>query len=137
MHQPNDPAPGGLIATLGIEFDELSEERATASMPVTDAVLQPLGMVHGGALASLGESAASRATLEAVAQDGDIAVGQSNLTSFLRPVTGGTVRAEATRLHRGRTSWLWDVRITDGEGRLCALSRVTLAVRPRPEEGGG
>ena len=61
-----------------------------------------------------------------------IAVGMSNNTTFLRPVLEGTVEAEATRRHRGRTTWIWDVEFTDGEGRVCALSRVTLAVRPAP-----
>ena len=132
MHKPNDSCAGGLPALAGIEVDELSEAHATGRMAVTDAIRQPLGMVHGGALAALAEQVASQATLETVWADGEMAVGQSNFTSFLRPVSEGTVHAEATRLHRGRTSWLWDVRMSDDDGRLCALSRVTMAVRPRP-----
>ena len=133
MHKPNDAAAGGLAALAGIEVEEVGEERATARMPVTDAIRQPLGMVHGGALVALAEQVASQATHETVWPDGEIAVGQANFTSFLRPVTDGVVHAEATRLHRGRTSWLWDVRMSDDQDRLCALSRVTLAVRPRPD----
>ena len=134
MDEPNHSPPAGLVATVGIELDEPGEERATSRMPVTTTVLQPHDLVHGGALAALAETVASHATSEVVGKGDEIAVGQSNLTSFLRPVSGGTVSAEATRLHRGRTSWLWDVRMTDGDGRLCAVSRVTLAVRPRPED---
>ena len=63
------------------------------------------------------------------------AVGMSNLTSFLRPLFGGTLHAEARRRHRGATTWIWDVDMTDDEGRLCAVSRVTIAVRPAPREG--
>ena len=63
--------------------------------------------------------------------DGNYAVGLSNQTSFLRPITEGTVHAEATRRHRGRTTWLWDVEISDDAGRLCAVSRMTIAVRPQ------
>jgi uncharacterized protein (TIGR00369 family) len=48
-------------------------------------------------------------------------------------MTEGTVHAEATRLHRGRTTWVWDVRFTDDDGRTCALTRMTIAVRPLPE----
>jgi 1,4-dihydroxy-2-naphthoyl-CoA hydrolase len=59
------------------------------------------------------------------------AYGLSNTTSFFRPISAGTVQAEAERLHRGRTTWVWDVRFIDGDGRLCAASRVTVAVRPR------
>nr|MDQ3356090.1 PaaI family thioesterase [Actinomycetota bacterium] len=58
--------------------------------------------------------------------------GLSNHTSFLRPVTTGSVHAEARRRHRGRTTWLWEADFSDDEGRLCALARVTIAVRPRP-----
>ncbi len=61
-----------------------------------------------------------------------IAVGSSNHTSFLRPVTEGVIHAEARRRHRGRTTWVWEVEITDDEGRLCALVRMTIAVRPLP-----
>jgi uncharacterized protein (TIGR00369 family) len=59
----------------------------------------------------------------------------SNQTSFLRPITAGTIHAEARCRHRGRTTWVWDVDFTDDEGRLCALSRVTIAVRPIPASG--
>ena len=80
--------------------------------------------------AAVAESMASLATALAVAADGNTAVGLSNNTSFMRPVTEGTVHAHAMRLHRGRTTWVWDVRFTDDAGRLCALTRMTIAVRP-------
>ena len=65
----------------------------------------------------------------ASAAEGRAAVGLSNHTSFLRPVTEGTVHAVARPRHRGRTTWVWEVELTDDDGRLCALSRVTIAVR--------
>jgi 1,4-dihydroxy-2-naphthoyl-CoA hydrolase len=122
-------APALLNETLGFELTELGDERALAHVSVTDRVMQPLGLVHGGVYAALAESLVSAATHEAVRGDGFLAVGMSNLTSFVRPVTDGTVFAEATRLHRGRTSWVWEVRLTDEAGRLCAVSRITMAVR--------
>jgi len=118
-----------LDVTLGFELTDLDAGRAYASVEIDDRHLQPLGVVHGGVYAALAESLASHATAAAVMPDGQTALGSSNLTSFLRPVTGGTVRAEAERLHRGRTTWVWDVRFTDHEGRLCATSRITVAVR--------
>jgi uncharacterized protein (TIGR00369 family) len=114
----------------GLEVLEMGEERATARVPVRDAVRQPIGLVHGGVFASIAESLATVATGTAVIRDGMIATGMSNLTSFLRPITAGTVHAEAIRRHRGRTTWMWDVEITDDDGRLCAVSRMTIAVRP-------
>jgi 1,4-dihydroxy-2-naphthoyl-CoA hydrolase len=78
---------------------------------------------------------ASLATALGVMEQGEIAMGLSNNTSFLRPVTAGTVHAHATRLHRGRTTWVWDVRFSDDADRTCALTRMTIAVRAvRPGE---
>jgi len=57
---------------------------------------------------------------------------QSNQASFLRPVSSGHVEVEAKVRHRGRTTWVWDCELTDDQGRLCALVRMTIAVRPRP-----
>jgi uncharacterized protein (TIGR00369 family) len=62
-----------------------------------------------------------------------MAMGLSNQTSFLRPVTQGAINAVARVRHRGRTTWVWEVELTDDDGRLCALTRVTIAVRPRPD----
>ena len=116
-------------ALYGLQIHAVSEEEATASVPVTDAVKQPMGLVHGGLYAAIAESLASMATAMAVAADGKQAMGLSNSTSFLRPITGGTVHATARRLHRGRSTWVWDVEITDDEDRRCALTRMTIAVR--------
>lgn len=119
---------------IGFEILESSAERAVGRLPVDDRVRQPMGVVHGGAYATAAESLCSATTGLALLDEGLVALGQSNHTSFLRPVKEGTVHVEARRRHRGRSSWLWDVDFTDDEGRLCAVSRVTLAVRPAPED---
>ena len=116
-------------ALIGLQIHSVSVEEATASVPVRDAVKQPMGLVHGGLYASIAESLASMATAMGVADDGKQAMGLSNATSFLRPITEGTVHATARRLHAGRTTWVWDVEITDDQGRRCALTRMTIAVR--------
>jgi len=122
-----------LDGALGFELLETSEDRVTGRFDVTDAVRQPMGIVHGGAYAAMAETMASATTYMHVHGDGNIAVGQSNQTSFLRPVTEGTVHGDGRRRHRGRTSWIWEIDFTDDAGRLCAISRVTMAVRPAPE----
>jgi uncharacterized protein (TIGR00369 family) len=93
---------------------------------------QPYGLVHGGVYAALAETVASVATALAVQADGNIAVGQSNNTTFMRPATQGYVHAEARVRHSGRTTWVWDVDMTDDAGKLCATTRMTIAVRPAP-----
>jgi uncharacterized protein (TIGR00369 family) len=82
--------------------------------------------------AAIAESIASLATGMTVLEDGEVAMGMSNSTSFLRPIAGGTIHAHAVRVHRGRTTWLWDVSLSDDDGRVCALTRMTIAVRPLP-----
>ncbi len=129
------PAPAAeqtLNDVLGFEVGEFDEQRISGSFAVADKVRQPFGIVHGGAYAAFAETLASVATYMFVSRNGEIAVGQNNDTSFLRPVSEGTVHAAGTRRHKGRTSWIWDVEFTDDQGRVCALSRVTIAVRPAP-----
>lgn len=126
------PREQTLEGVLGFELLETGPERATARFEVVDRVRQPLGLVHGGTYAALAETIVSNATFRAVYPDGLMATGMSNLTSFLRPVTEGSVHAEARRQHRGRTTWVWEIEFTDDGGRLCAVSRVTTAVRELP-----
>jgi uncharacterized protein (TIGR00369 family) len=124
------PAPGTLDDVLGFELLQSGPEGCRGRFPVEQRVQQPLGLVHGGAYAAMAESLVSLTTHRAVHGNGQAAVGMSNSTTFLRPVTAGHVHAEGTPLHRGRTTWVWDVAFTDDEGRLCATTRVTIAVRP-------
>ncbi|HVS28307.1 MAG TPA: PaaI family thioesterase [Solirubrobacteraceae bacterium] len=115
---------------LGLEILEHDEQRVTARVPVRRELKQGAGLVHGGVYASVAESLASAATYLAVASDGNAAMGLSNSTSFMRPITEGQIHALARRRHRGRTTWIWDVDFSDDQDRLCASTRVTIAVRP-------
>jgi 1,4-dihydroxy-2-naphthoyl-CoA hydrolase len=116
-------------AAIGFQYLEADGDSARGRFEVTDNVRQPYGIVHGGAYAAAAESLASAATYMAVKDEGLLAMGQSNHTSFLRPVSQGTVHAEGTVRHRGRTTWVWEVEFKDDQGRLLAISRVTMAVR--------
>jgi 1,4-dihydroxy-2-naphthoyl-CoA hydrolase len=116
----------------GLELVECSDELVRGRVPVREHVTQPTGVVHGGVHAAIAEGLASLGTNHGVAAEGKFGLGMSNQSSFLRPIGGGTIHATARRRHRGRTTWVWDVELTDDEGRLCALSRVTVAVRSGP-----
>ena len=122
----------GLGAAIGLEYLESSNELVRARVEVSDNVRQIHGIVHGGAHAVIAESICSRATGMSVSDNGMVAIGQSNHATFLRPITEGHINAEARPRHRGRTTWIWDCELTDDEGRLCAMVRLTVAVRPRP-----
>jgi uncharacterized protein (TIGR00369 family) len=115
---------------IGNEIVEASPDLVRSRCAVTEALKQPYGVVHGGVFAAMAESLASLGTHLGVTERGELALGQSNSTQFLRPVSSGVIHAAARPRHRGRTSWVWDVDITDDSGALCALSRLTIAVRP-------
>ena len=127
----------GFDRLYGLELLSCSDTEVRAQVVVREELKQPAGLVHGGVYASLAESITSLATAVAVMEHGDMAMGMSNSTSFLRPITEGVIRAHATRLHRGRTTWVWDVRFSDDRDRTCALTRMTIAVRPRPDAAPG
>ena len=123
--------PEGFAGFAGVEWQEIAGDEAHARLAIAKEHMQPYGFVHGGVYATLAESVASRATAEMM-EEGMAALGMSNHTTFLRPVTQGHINAVARRRHAGRTTWLWDVEMTDDAGKLCALCRMTIAVRPLP-----
>ena len=133
---PDPPIPfeNTFDALYGLEVLERTDEEVRAQVVVRDAVKQPMGLVHGGVYASIAEAIASNATaIAGWREHGQIAMGLSNQTNFLRPITDGTIHAHARRRHRGRTTWMWEVDITDDAGLLCAVVRMTIAVRDLPE----
>jgi 1,4-dihydroxy-2-naphthoyl-CoA hydrolase len=130
MEAGDAPGRDGLGELIGLEYLESGTDEVRARLAVTDEVRQPVGLVHGGVFAAMAESMCSAATWLAVKDDGMAAMGQSNSATFMRPITEGHVNALGRTRHRGRTTWIWDVEITDDADRLCALVRMTVAVRP-------
>jgi 1,4-dihydroxy-2-naphthoyl-CoA hydrolase len=124
--------PDGLTELLGIEHLDPGDADARARLEVTDRIRQPFGLVHGGVYSVLAETITSRATGMAVLADGMASLGQSNSATFLRPISEGHVTAIGRVIRRGRTTWVWDVDCTDDEGRVAAVIRCVVAVRPVP-----
>jgi uncharacterized protein (TIGR00369 family) len=108
-----------LADLIDIELLERTEDEVRAQVPVTDELKQPLGLVHGGVYALLADAL--------TAPTGRVI---TNQTSFLRPITQGTITATARRRHRGRTTQVWETDVSDDEGRLCALVRTTVYPAP-------
>lgn len=128
-HEDQGIAEGTFDSLYGLELIAVEVGKVSGYVPVSRAVQQPFGVVHGGVYCSIAESLASIGTWFAVKDEGKIALGVSNQTSFLRPITGGRINGCAEAIHSGRTTWVWDVRLEDDDGRLCAVSRMTIAVR--------
>jgi 1,4-dihydroxy-2-naphthoyl-CoA hydrolase len=124
-----------LLSTLGIEIVEASKERVVGRMPVGPRVHQPFGLLHGGASVALAETVASTAGWMQVDREKETVVGLEINANHLRAKRDGVVTAIATPLHIGRKTHVWDVKITDEDGKLVCVSRCTLAVVPAAPRG--
>ncbi|QSE84512.1 PaaI family thioesterase [Rhodococcus koreensis] len=116
----------GFDALIGLEYLELGPDRVRAQWTVTTDLQQPAGIQHGGVYCSVIESVASTAGTVWLGGRGHV-VGVNNNTDFLRATREGTLTAEASPVHRGRTQQLWEVRITDEQDRLVSKGQVRLA----------
>jgi 1,4-dihydroxy-2-naphthoyl-CoA hydrolase len=120
----------GFDGLYGLVVDSIDEDGTVrAHVDIEERHKQPAGLVHGGLYATIAESITSMATHFSVMGEGKSAQGLSNQTSFVRPILEGSVHAVARPRHRGRTTWVWEVDLTDDQDRLCALVRMTIAVR--------
>ena len=117
---------GAFLRTLGMAIDEISATRVTAHLDLGPDHHTPWGIVHGGVYTSAVESVASIGASTAVRDRGQVAVGLTNTTHFLRPLSAGRVNVEAVPLSQGRTQQLWRVDITDGSAKLIAHGEVRL-----------
>ena len=113
---------------MGIELLELTKTRVVARMPVTPAVKQPFGLLHGGASVALAETVASIGAWMNVDAATQAAVGLEINANHVRAVREGQVTAVAEPLHVGRTTQLWAIEIRDEQDRLVCVSRCTMAV---------
>ena len=116
------------ITNLGIEIIEVGEDFIRGTMPVDQRTLQPYGLLHGGSSAMLAETLASVAANMCVEKEGQQAVGLELNCNHVRGVTQGVVTGTARPVHVGRKTQVWDIRIKDERGKLCCVSRLTLAV---------
>ncbi len=118
--------PGAAVEAIGLDVDELAVTRVVGQMQLGPEHHTPWGIVHGGIYATAVESAASLGASAAVQDQGMVAVGLTNTTHFLRPLTAGLVTVTAVALNQGRTQQLWQVDINDSEGRLVAHGELRL-----------
>jgi 1,4-dihydroxy-2-naphthoyl-CoA hydrolase len=127
----------GYVQWLGLEFTELTPDRAVATMRIRPDHLQPYGIVHGGVHCSVVETVASIGGAMWFGERGKV-VGVNNQTDFLRAVRDGQLTATGLPVHRGRLQQLWVVEIRDAEDRLVARGQVRLQnlAEPPPDPAG-
>lgn len=129
LQKANAASKNTLMETLGIEIVDFTEETLTARMPVNSRVYQPDGVLHGGATAALAESVGSFASHIFVDTEEFFVRGLEITANHLKSVKEGYIYAKASFLHRGRTTQLLDIRVTDEADNLvsiCRLSTITL-----------
>jgi 1,4-dihydroxy-2-naphthoyl-CoA hydrolase len=114
------------VQAAGLVVDEISPTCVVGHLLLDAGHHTPWGIVHGGVYSTAIESAASIGASAAVIDRGEVAVGLTNTTHFLRSISSGRVEVEAVALHQGRTQQLWRVDMTDEAGRLVAHGEVRL-----------
>lgn len=124
----NGRAQLGLAGEMGIEFTEVGEDYLVARMPVNDHNRQPFGILHGGANVVLAETLASVGTGRTLDRSKQRGVGLEINANHLAPARDGYVTGIARPIHLGRTTHVWDIRITNAKGKLSCISRCTMAV---------
>ncbi len=120
----------GFDALYGLVLTECSDEVARGRLEVCDGLRQLGGPLHGGVYGAVADALAVRGTAAGLDSD-KLAVGLSNQTTVLHPIESGTVHGTATRRHRGRSTWVWEIELADDAGRVCVAGRVTVSVRER------
>ena len=131
--------PGRFLAAAGLEVDEVTATRVAGHIDLGPEHHTPWGVIHGGVYTTAVETAASLGASAAVEDQGLVAVGLTNTTHFVRPLTSGRATVTAISVNQGRTQQLWQVNIKDDAGRLIAhgelrLQNVALPERPAVNE---
>lgn len=130
LAQLNESIDGCMPGHLGMKITDVGDDYLAGTLPVDARSRQPFGILHGGASVVLAETLGSVAANLVVDGTKYYCVGQEVNANHLRPVAEGEVTGTARPLHLGRTSQVWEIRITDPKGRLNCISRLTMAVVP-------
>jgi uncharacterized protein (TIGR00369 family) len=127
----NEWSKNTLMQTLEIEYIDAGEDFLVAKMPVNPRVHQPMGLLHGGASAALAESVGSAASIIFVNPEKQEVRGIELSANHLRAKREGEIFAAARIIHQGRSIHLWEIKITDEEGKLISLCKLTNMILPR------
>ncbi|WP_100639062.1 hotdog fold thioesterase [Marinobacter salexigens] len=120
------------VTHMGIEYTEIGDDYVTGRMPVDERTVQPFGILHGGASVVLAETLGSMAANCCLKDPDTVAVGLEVNANHIRPVTKGWVYGTARPLHIGSTTQVWEIRMSNEEGKTTCISRLTMAVTRRP-----
>ncbi|MCY1279178.1 putative esterase [compost metagenome] len=134
LDQLNARRHNTINATLDVRFESCDDESITASMPVDARTHQPYGILHGGASVVLAETLGSTASFLCIDSSQFYCVGLEINANHLRPVRSGRVTAVARPIHLGRTTHVWDIRLSGEDGKPSCIARLTMAIVPLGEQ---
>jgi uncharacterized protein (TIGR00369 family) len=134
LEQLNANSRNTILELLDIRFESFTEDSLTASMVVDHRTHQPYGLLHGGASVVLAESVGSSASYLCIDTSKYFCVGIEVNANHLRGLRSGRVTAVAHPVHIGRTTHVWDIRLTSEEGKASCISRLTVAIVPLGQE---
>lgn len=120
-----------LMDTLGIKFTDIGDDFVIAEMLVNSRVHQPDGVLHGGATVALAESVGSVASHIFIDSAEYYVRGIEISANHIKSIKEGMVYAKATFIHKGRTTQLWNIRVTDAEDNLISLVKLTTIALPK------
>ena len=120
-----------LMRTLNITYTDAGEDFLVATMPVTPAVHQPVGLLHGGASVALAESVGSAASMLFINPEMSEVRGIEISANHLKAKRNGMVTATAKIIHKGRSIHLWEIRIVDENNTLISLCKLTNMILPK------
>lgn len=120
------------VTHMGIEYTEIGDDYVTGRIPVDERTVQPFGILHGGSSVVLAETLGSMAANCCLKDPATVAVGLEINANHIRPVTKGWVYGTAKPLHIGSSTQVWEIRMTNEEGKTTCISRLTMAVTRRP-----
>jgi uncharacterized protein (TIGR00369 family) len=127
----NESSKNTMMETLQIEYVDVGENFLVGKMPVNSKVHQPDGVLHGGAMVALAESVGSTASYIFLDAQKFFVRGIEIAANHVKSVKEGYVFAKATILHKGRTTQLWDIKITDEADNLISVCKLTTIALPR------
>ncbi len=113
---------------LGMEWVSITDTSLSMKMPVDERTKQPFGILHGGASCALAETVGSVASQLVINRDKFICVGLEINANHLKSVTEGYVTAVCTPIHIGKSTHVWDIRISNLQEQLICISRLTVAI---------
>ena len=121
-----------MVGFLGIEVTEITEDSLSGKMPIDERHTQIMGVLHGGGSVVLAETLGSIASNLSVDIEKYACMGLEINANHIRPVPKGKwVYGTATPLHIGKTTHVWEIKMTNEEGKLTCISRITMAVVER------